>query len=228
MKNFLTSLYRHTKKYHGQFLQDEYTNTHFFKNKKNGVFLDIGAHLPIEWNNTYFFENKLQWKGLCIDPNPVMFKKLTKSRACPCLNVAVVPSGTGYQKFLQLDKLSGLSGLIDNYGEEDTSRIDKESKLHNEQQNTIDVKTLSINQIINHYGLFHIDFLSLDIEGGELDILKAIDFNQSFIDVIAVENNWEDAWNEVAINSSIRKYLESTGYRYVTRLGVDEIYKKIL
>ncbi|PCI75644.1 hypothetical protein COB21_05440 [Candidatus Aerophobetes bacterium] len=213
--------------YHGQFLQDKYMNEHFFKNKKQGVFVDIGAHLPVQDSNTYFFENEMQWTGLCIDPHPVMFKQLKNKRTCKCLEVAVVPFTEGHQKFLQLDKLAGLSGLIGSYGEQDTARINKDSKLHGGKQQVINVKTVPINQILSTHKLFHIDFLSLDIEGGELDILKALDFDTFFIDVITVENNWEDAWHCEAKNSSIRKYMETAGYRYVTRLGVDEVYKKI-
>ena len=85
---------------------------------------------------------------------------------------------------------------------------------------------MPINQILEEHELFHIDFLSLDIEGGELNILKAIDFERFFIDVISVENNWEDEICKEAKNSNIRKYMEATGYEYITRLGVDEVYRK--
>lgn len=215
------------KKYNGQFLQDKYVHRHFFKNKKGGIFLEIGSHQPIKWNNTYFFEKHLNWTGLCIDPHPVMFEKIKNVRSAKCLNAAIVGSGSGTKQFLQLDKLSGFSGLIDNYKEEDKERIESASKISDEKQKIIKVQTLPINQVLEDYKLFHIDYLSLDIEGGELAILKAIDFNRFFIDVITVENNWEDIGSPVAKNSSIRKHMESVGYQYVEKLGVDEIYKRL-
>lgn len=42
-------------RYFSQFKQDEYVNTHFFKNKPNGIFLDIGAHDGVSFNNSVFF-----------------------------------------------------------------------------------------------------------------------------------------------------------------------------
>ena len=85
---------------------------------------------------------------------------------------------------------------------------------------------MPIGKILKEYKLFHIDFLSLDIEGGELNILKAIDFERFFIDVICVENNWEAPPNKEAKNSTIRNYLEENTYDYTTRIGVDEVCRK--
>lgn len=50
--------------YFSQFEQDKFLNEKFFKNKKNGVFIDIGAHNGINLSNTYFFEKKLNWRGI--------------------------------------------------------------------------------------------------------------------------------------------------------------------
>lgn len=210
----------------GQFLQDEYIYGHFFKNKKTGVFLDIGAGLSIENNNTYFLESELGWTGLCIDPHPRTFKKLKATRKCLCLDVAVVPSHKGTMEFMRLDKLEGLSGLVDHYSEQDKERIKTLREKVGDVPEIISVKTLPINHILETHSLFRIDFLSLDIEGGELDVLKAIDFDRFFIDVVSVENNWEDPWFQEVKNSTIRQYMESASYQYITRLGVDEIYRK--
>ena len=214
------------KKFKGQFLQDKFIIEHFFKNKEEGVFLDIGAGPPIENNNTYFLERELGWTGLCIDPHPRMFEKLKAARKCLCLDVAVVPSHEGTMEFMQLDKLEGLSGLVEYYGERNKERIKTLREEFGDAPQIISVKTVPINHILETHSLFHIDFLSLDIEGGELEVLKAIDFDRFFIDVVSVENNWEDPLFQEAKNSTIRKYMESASYQYITRLGVDEVYRK--
>lgn len=116
--------------------------------------------------------------------------------------------------------------LVDYYGEQDKERIKTLREKVGDVPEIISVKTLPINHILEIHSLFRIDFLSLDIEGGELDVLKAIDFDRFFIDVVSVENNWEDPWFQEAKNSTIRKYMESANYQYITRLGVDEIYRK--
>ena len=48
--------------------------------KKNGFFIDIGAHDGISLSNTYLLEQEYGWKGICIEPNPSVFKKLCKNR----------------------------------------------------------------------------------------------------------------------------------------------------
>jgi len=127
---------------------------------------------------------------------------------------------------MQLDKLEGLSGLVDYYSEQDKKRIKTLREKVGDVPEIISVKTLPINHILKTHSLFHVDFLSLDIEGEELDVLKAIDFDRFFIYVISVENNWEDPWFQEAKNSTIRKYMESANYQYITRLGVDEVYRR--
>lgn len=212
--------------YFGQFLQDGFVYETFFKNKQGGVFVDIGANRPVVDSNTYFLETMMGWRGVCIEPSPKLFAELKEKRNSCCLNVAVTPSQEGKLQFMQFDKLHGLSGLVENYNAYSKEQIERLSREHNDPPQIISVNAIPINTVLESQQLFHVDFMSLDIEGGELEILKAIDFNRFYIDIISVENNWEDPWYHEAKNSSIRKYMESSGYEYVTKLGVDEVYKR--
>jgi len=212
--------------YNGQFLQDGFVYENFFPNKRHGVFVDIGANEPRECSNTYFFESVMGWSGVCVEPHPKLFPKLKKMRNCQCINAAVTPYHEGVLEFLQLNKLHGLSGLVDSYDIKGKQQVDQKVHQFNDSKKIISVKAIPINDLLESQELFHIDFMSLDIEGGELEILKAIDFDRFYIEVISVENNWEDPWYMEAKNSTIRKYMESAGYEYITRLGVDEVYKK--
>lgn len=54
-------------KYKSQYSQDKFLNENFFKNKKNGVFIDIGAHDGITMSNSFFYEKQLGWDGLCVE-----------------------------------------------------------------------------------------------------------------------------------------------------------------
>ena len=65
--------------YYSQAGQDEWV-VNFFKSKKNGFFLDIGAHNGIYINNTYYLEKNLEWTGLCIEANPIIFEELRNKR----------------------------------------------------------------------------------------------------------------------------------------------------
>ena len=67
--------------------------------------------------------------------------------------------------------------------------------------------------------LVGIDYLSIDTEGGELNILQSIDFDKVTIYIIDVENNYNDP--------NFKLFLESKGYRLVAHLEFDEIYQKL-
>ena len=72
----LISFPSYTKKYFSWNSEDKYLNETFFKNKSDGVFIEIGAHNGIDGSNSYFFEKELGWKGICVEPIPEVFSLL--------------------------------------------------------------------------------------------------------------------------------------------------------
>ena len=60
--------------YYSQCQEDIYLNENIFKNKKNGVYIELGALDGILYSNTKFFEDSLNWKGILIEPHPEKFK----------------------------------------------------------------------------------------------------------------------------------------------------------
>ncbi len=83
--------------------QDKYLNENVFKNKKNGVFIDIGAYNGVDLSNTFFFEKELNWSGICFEPIKDAFELLCKNRKCKCIN-ACVSDKDGEVSFLQCNK----------------------------------------------------------------------------------------------------------------------------
>jgi len=206
-----------TPKYYSQFLQDKYLNEKVFMNKKHGVFIDIGAHDGVLLSNTYFFEKTLDWTGICIEPLPEVFDRLEKNRTSICINGCVTETRTKVP-FLKISGYSDmLSGIIDKYDPEHLKRIEHEQAVHGGTSELVDVEGYPLNALLEFYGIYHVDFISLDTEGGELDILKSIDFSRFQVDVIVVENNYSVQFNE---------FLSSKGYIKITNLGCDEIYVK--
>jgi hypothetical protein len=67
----------------GQELQDMYAYL-YFKGKKDGFFIDIGAYDGITISNTYALE-KIGWKGICVEPVPEIYDRLIKNRKCECI-----------------------------------------------------------------------------------------------------------------------------------------------
>lgn len=212
----ISTLHAHT--YYSQAGQDQFVNETFFKDKRHGIFIDIGAHDGMLINNTYFFERNLGWRGICIEPIPEIFEQLVKNRICTCIK-GCISDFTGTAPFLRLKGLDMYSGIIDKFDPQHMDRITREMEVYNDTATVIQVKTFLLNELLEKYNLYHVDLLSIDTEGGELDILKSIDFERFDIDVITVENNYEAL--------DFREFMESKGYQFVVRLNPDDIYKKI-
>ncbi len=135
----------------------------FYKGKKNGYFVEVGAHNGIQSSNTYFLEKELNWKGVCIEANKSLFSDLTKNRNSKNVNTAVA-SYAGYCKFSN-DKISN-----NDYGDS--------------------VKCDTLNEILLETATQRdIDYLSLDIEGHEYIALESLDFEYWNIGLITVEHN---------------------------------------
>lgn len=206
--------------------QDRWLNEHVFKNKKPGTFLDVGAHNGVRFSNTYFYEKELGWKGICIEPHPIIFEQLIKNRDCICIN-GCVSSISGLVDFLQIDNdpifnTEGpdmLSGILQNYEEKHKKRIQVELGRDGGFAQIIKVNSYLLNDILSAHQIYHIDFFSLDTEGSELDILKSINYRMIDIDIICVENNY--------CTDEIYKFLITKGFSLIACLDHDEIYRNI-
>lgn len=205
--------------YTSQFSQDKYLDKKIFKGKKNGFFVEIGAAEGVEFSNTSFFEKKRDWKGICVEPRKIAFDVLVKNRSCICENVAISTDTKKASLFLEIRGESAmLSGLVEKFNPQHVERIKKEVDAQGQTVQQISVPTMTFEDLLVKNNVSHIDYLSIDTEGGELDILKSIPFEKCTIDVISVENNYDDL--------SLRLFLEGKGYYFRKRSGVDEIYTR--
>jgi FkbM family methyltransferase len=209
-------------RFYGQFRQDQRVYELFFKQQRRqqGVFVDVGASDGVTFSNTFFFENTLGWTGLCIEPRPSAFRDLVRNRRCLCANVAVGdPEADGdLMQFVEYRGWgSGLSGIAQYYDPRHLERIKRE-ELHPDHRGktTYNVIVQSLADRLETHELYEIDYLSIDIEGPELKVLKTLDYDRFRIKVIDVENNYRTA--------DIRNFLRTKGYRFVERIGVDELY----
>ena len=184
------------------------------KNKKNGFYIDIGAYDGINLSNTYIFE-KLGWDGFCVEASPKTFEELKKNRKCDLYNCAVSSKNIGKAKFL-----TSTVGVLDVLDTHNTAghkeRIERESDNNMEY---IEVYTITFEELMSNYkNINHIDFMSLDIEGGELDVLRSIDFDKYSFGLITVEYN--ENYNEIL------ELMNSKGYKKLMDNNCDLIFIK--
>lgn len=197
--------------------QDRFVNEAFFQNKKGGTFIEIGAHDGLNISNTWFFEKKLGWTGICIEPRLSAYEKLIKNRECICINGAITPL-EGYVTFRECEGewvqlLSGIESNLINFAKD---LIEREVNKGAGSCKSTQVYGYVLNNLLEKYNFLEIDFLSLDIEGGELEVLKSINFNKFHFRILAVENHFD--------KKDMEAFLKSNGFIFAQRVGLDDIY----
>ena len=204
--------------YYSEYQQDEFLNKNTFHGKKEGVFVDIGAYDGILASNTYFFEKNLGWTGICVEPLDNAYANLIKNRKCICVHGAVSACAE-IRDFVEVHgRIPTFSGFLNTYHKKHWSRVNTILEKQSHKWSIIKVKTFTFNDLCKKYKLNHIDYLSIDTEGSEEEIIKSIDFKNIDINVIDIENNYG--------NTTMRHYLESNGYKFITHLKIDDIYVK--
>jgi FkbM family methyltransferase len=200
------------ERYFSQAGQDKRIKDAFFKNCRDGFFLEIGAFDGVTGSNCLHFEKFMGWDGIAVEPSKTQFAFLQKNRQCRTINKAV-GFGDDTVKFIEV-----VQGLLQMSGvdTEDFARTkslvdgDKASRTVSYQ-----IETISVMEMVG--GRSEVDFMSLDIEGAELKVLESIDFDALRIRVIAVENN-------IVGEPKFRHFFDKIGYRYYDTVGYDEIY----
>lgn len=198
--------------FYSQCEQDKFLEENVFKGYKNGSFLDVGAHNGISINNTLYFEKNNNWKGINIEPIKKVYDELVINRPNSInLNIAVC-NNDGESEFILVDGYSEMiSGLKSEYDSRHFSRLKNELIKYGGVSQMINVETKKIETICDENNISHINYLSIDVEGAEFEVIKSINFDKVFIDVIGFENNYDDT------SIPIIKYLEEKNYKILKK-----------
>lgn len=188
----------------------------YFKGKKDGFFIDIGAYDGVFISNTYLFE-QLGWKGICVEADPDRFELLKNNRKCDCYNFAI-HSKTGNKLNFITSNANALNVLEEQASNKHIERMKADG--NQKELKTIEVDSITFDDLMskNYPNIKHIDFLSIDIEGGELIVLETIDFNKYSFGLITVENNFEEG---VLVN-----FMKERGYKVLIDIGLDILFIK--
>jgi len=186
----------------------------FYNKKENGFFIEIGASDGIELSNTYLLETKYKWKGICCEAIPDRFEKLVLNRPNSiCFNEAVYNESGLTLRFdiaNNYDLFSGISNYIDHH----KFKVDV-------NKTTIKVQTISLIDLLKKANApSFIEYMSLDTEGTELEIIKNFDFEKYTFGLIDVEHNFIEPRR-----TQIKNLLLSKGYIYKGENNWDDMYK---
>lgn len=218
--------------------EDKFLLDHFFMGKKNGRYIELGAMDGLYFSNTYYFEKELDWSGILIEPHIYNFDKLKNNRPNNYLFNEVISNIKEPVVFrLFKDNVSGVSGIENTMPHThfeiffDSDKFCKEN-IHNntnsscicwwltqqEQEKQILVpKTLT--EIIKSTQIKEFDFLSLDVEGHEFEVLDSWDFSVP-INVILIETLGVEPEKEL----KCRNKLISNNYSFYSKCAHNEVY----
>ncbi|KAH3804646.1 hypothetical protein DPMN_132935 [Dreissena polymorpha] len=200
-----------------QYGQDKYL-TNLFGSKRNGFFVEIGAYDGQSLSNTLLFEMKNNWTGLLIEANPHMFSLIASvNRNCYAINCCLGYTNTSLT-FTLAGVLSSADAVItaQHRNRINSERINfKNDKTYNK---TVTVQCYSLLDVLVVIGTKKVDYFSLDVEGAELYILEAIDWNQIDIDVFTIETDQH--------RDKIMSFMKDHGYKWLTHLQGDDIFSK--
>ena len=207
-------------KYHSQDGQDKFVDA-LLEHKTGGVFVEVGAHDGLNLSNSHFFEYQRGWTGLLVEPNPTVFQLLEVNRPNAIREqMAVSNRDNCTVPFRQLTGYTEvLSGIISDYDPRHEQRIDQELEQHSGTSNVIEVPCTTLDTLLRKHNIDRIDYLSIDTEGSEINVLQGIDWARVPIAVIGVEVNYERQ------GRAIHELIERTGlYSLVAHVGCDRFY----
>jgi FkbM family methyltransferase len=187
--------------------QDKYLETNIFKGYKNGFYVDVGSHDGVWFNNTLYFEKNNNWTGINIEPIKDVFDNLVINRPTNInINCAVCNNDGQTDFYLNKGYTEMLSGIKDTFDPRHFQRLQNENNWMGSSTEIIKVNTKKLETIFDENNILHVNYLSIDVEGGELEVLKSINFDKVFIDVIEFESNHDD------VGIKIANYLEDKNY----------------
>lgn len=188
----------------------------YFIGVTGGTFIEVGAYDGVRFSNTYALE-QLGWKGLLVEAHPENAAKCRANRPGSTVEECAVvgPDSPGQASFTMVlgngaDLLSGLS-----LAPEHLRRCEREGS----GLRTVEVSSMTLTAIMAKHGIQQVDFLSIDIEGGELEALLGLDLSLVRPLLILLEANTQ------AAKDSLTKHMLSNRYRFLAQFGVNLMFE---
>jgi FkbM family methyltransferase len=182
-------------------------------NKKNpsGIFVEVGALDGIAYSNTGFLEMELGFSGVLIEPSK-SYEKLLKYRpGCTCVNNAISDK---YETVLFRDDWA-MSGILTKLP--DDHKREKRHEAINDEYYEVD--TVPLGYVLSETNIKYIDFLSIDVEGSELEVLRSMNWDIP-VYVICIEMDGHNPEKDEAC----REILQTNGFTFDKRLTINEFW----
>jgi FkbM family methyltransferase len=168
----------------------------YFKNKRNGFYVDVGCYHPIHRNNTYLL-HKQNWNGINIDTSEFSIDLFNFIRPKDLNYNCAISNKNEIIKLFYQKKLSQLS----------TTEIDQAKIVFQGDIKETEIQAFTLDEILNRdkYKNFKIDFLDIDVEGADLKVLEGLSFEIYKPELVCVEIHEKEIKQSVIYNFLINK-----------------------
>jgi len=180
-----------------------------------GTCVEVGAYDGVTFSNTMYFEER-NWNCLCVEPNPKQFEKCTANRKL-AVNCCAGAENRDDTFFTVYTLYNGTESAISSL-QPDDRLISRLGRLITEVQR-IPVQTRTLTTILDdaHFPT-KIDFISIDTENTELDVLHGFAFDRYDVTYFIIENNYDER--------TCIDFMATKGYVPFARLGVNDVFRK--
>jgi FkbM family methyltransferase len=183
----------------------------FLKNKEKGFYVDIGAHDPKRFSNTARFYAK-GWSGLNVDPLPGVMDKFKVQRPNDVnleIGISLVEQELNYYMFNE--------SALNTFSKEEAQKKDGLGiyKIIEERK----IKTYPLSFILDKHikSGTQIDFMTIDVEGLDLDVLKSSNWEQYRPVLLLVEDLKKQSLEDFINNSEMYKFLKGQDYSFIAK-----------
>jgi FkbM family methyltransferase len=184
--------------------RDETRLVQAFFQSRRGYFVDVGANDPTDWSQTFHLE-QLGWDGVLVEPQPDLAETLRRSRKAIVYAVACSsPENSGRSMPL---KLAGAYSTLN-----PALRV-----AHADVAGSIDVPIKTLDEVLTEARApSPIDFLSIDVEGHEREVLRGFDFARWRPRLVLIEDH--------VLDRRLHNDLVARGYAWIRRTGLNSWY----
>ncbi|MGA7705676.1 MAG: FkbM family methyltransferase [Solirubrobacteraceae bacterium] len=201
---------------HGQFGEDRALRE-IFGERTDGCCVEIGAYDGRTGSATYLFE-KRGWRCLLVEPNPALVEQIREHRACSVVNCAVSDK-EGMASFFVAENVEEMSTL-----DLTPDRLEWITEVGGAVKE-ITVRTATLDSLLAEAGFPEIQFITIDVEGHEMDVLKGFTLEKHRPRIVIIEDNAaSDDPRARGGDPRVGGHMAAHGYVHFRRTGVNEWY----
>jgi FkbM family methyltransferase len=180
---------------------EELIARHFFKDRRDGFYLDVGCWHPVQDSNTFYLEEHLGWTGIGVDALPEMERKWKRNRPRSTFANYIVTDHAGTREPFYRVKFTDISAVQKPKVDPGGNPVESEE---------IQVPTITLTKLLDDRGVTKVDYLSMDIEGHEMPALAGFDIERFKPDLVCIEA-------KIKNREPILKYFADHGYERIEK-----------